>query len=107
MPAIKNSKPHTTCRAAKSSVRAAYSNEPGYARHNLAALLAMNGEYAVRHPVIVAAILRELDALRRTGRLAWPKALEPGLVRQLTRLQGVTGDVAWPQRNCPVLRAAR
>jgi protein O-mannosyl-transferase len=85
----------------------AYGSEPGYARFNLAALLAMHSEYRPRHPLVVAAMLGELDAQRRAGRLAWPKPLEAGLTQQLARLRGLTGDVAWPQRNCPLLRAAR
>ncbi|HMI90457.1 MAG TPA: hypothetical protein VK509_03795, partial [Polyangiales bacterium] len=86
---------------------AAYGSDSGYARFNLAALLAVHGDYRPRHQVVVAAMLRDLDAQRRAGRLPWPKPLERGLIQQLARLRGVSGDVAWPQRNCAVLRAAR
>jgi hypothetical protein len=85
----------------------AYGSDSGYARFNLAALLAVHRDYEPRHAVVVAAMLRELDALRRAGRLPWPKPLEAGLAQQLERLRGVSGDAAWPPRNCAMLRAAR
>jgi hypothetical protein len=50
--------------------------------------------------------LHEVDALRRSGKIAWPVALEPGLHEQLGRLSGRADQAqAWPQRNCPVLAA--
>lgn len=86
----------------------AYGTEPGYARFNLAAMLAAHPEYAPRHPAIAAQLLHDIDALRRAGRVAWPSPLASGLAQQIERTRGARQtDVAWPQRNCAALRAAQ
>jgi hypothetical protein len=84
----------------------AYGPDHGYAVFNYAALLAFHSEYAPRYPAIAAQLLHEVDALRRSKKIAWPVALEPGLLEQLDRVGGRAGQPqAWPQRNCPVLAA--
>jgi hypothetical protein len=86
----------------------AYGTEPGYARFNLAAMLAAHPEYAPHHPAIAARLLHDIDALRRAGRVAWPTPLASGLAQQIARTRGARQtDVAWPQRNCAALRAAQ
>lgn len=82
----------------------AYGPDHGYAVFNYAALMAFHSEYRSRYPAIAAQLLREIDALRRTGKIAWPVALEPGLNEQLQRVSaGRAQPQPWPQRNCPVL----
>jgi hypothetical protein len=86
----------------------AYGIRPGYARFNLAAMLASHADYSPQHPAIVARVLHDIDALRRAGRIAWPKPLEPGLARQLERTRNAPlTNVAWPERNCAALRATQ
>lgn len=84
----------------------AYGIRPGYARFNLAAMLASHTDYSPQHPAIVARVLHDIDALRRTGRIAWPKPLELGLAHQLERTRDAPlTNVTWPQRNCAALKA--
>jgi hypothetical protein len=86
----------------------AYGSRPGYARFNLAAMLASHPDYSPQHPAIVAGVLHDIDALRRAGRIAWPKPLEPGLARQLEHARGAPlTNVTWPQRNCAALKATQ
>lgn len=84
----------------------AYGPDHGYAVFNYAALLAFHSEYSSHYPAIAAQLLHEVDTLRRSGKIAWPVALEPGLREQLDRVRGHAGAAqAWPQRNCPLLAA--
>jgi hypothetical protein len=83
----------------------AHGTAPGYAAHNYAMLMAFHPDYDSHHPVAASALLRRVDALRRAGKLAWPAELLPGLSHQLGKLSQVEAEaLAWPRRNCEVLR---